>query len=365
MLKPNQIYQVHERLFAAAAGDISFGKVLEEVVSAFGGAGGVIFELNRKTGEISNWIGPGLEDGEKDYIDHLNSINPRMHYSLTHVPGHIIYESKFIDDRGIDRHEFYDAINKSNGVRYFLGSRLFDDGDTSVFHSIEFTKQHGHPDEEKIASFQRIAPAIGNAWKLASRNVNLDFSEHLNAWTPDHLPWSIFALSSNGAVLSVNRRARALLEEGNYVELHEGVLTVRDQISATSFEHAIRQGLAGHTSDTLLHAGEGKSPFIAQIVPANPEKISTRSSIAILVYVWNPMLQTRQFGNALTKLYKFTPAELSLATQLANGTDLNTAADHLNITRNTARNQLQKMFAKTGTHRQNEFLVQIMGILDH
>ena len=364
MLKSRDIYWMHEQLFSSAAGELPFAKALEAVVDAFGGAGGVVFELNRRTGAISNWVGPGLESGESDYIDHLNAINPRMHYSLRHAAGHIVYEGKFIDERNIGKHEFYDAIHKVTGVRYFLGSRVFDEGDVSLFHSVEFTNQHGHPDTEKIESFRRIAPAIGNAWRLAKRSALSEVSNGPSPWTPDHLPWSIFALSSSATIVEMNISARKMLDRGDVVVLHNGIMKALDPASSARFENAMQQGFAGEHSELLLGTGEGDAALIAQILPVNPAGIATSQPISILIYIWNPMQRTGNFGAVLARLYGFTLAETRLAAVIVNGTGLNLAADQLGISRNTARNQLQSMFAKTGTHRQSEFLVRIMGILE-
>jgi len=364
MLKSRDIYWIHEQLFSCAAGELPFAKALETVVDAFGGAGGVVFELNRRTGAISNWVGPGLEDGESDYIDHLNSINPRMHYSLRHAAGHIVYEGKFIDKRSMDRHEFYDAIKSVTGVRYFLGSRVFDEGDVSLFHSVEFTGQHGHPDSEKIEAFRRIAPAIGNAWRLAQRSDQTANYNGLSPWTPDHLPWSIFALSSSAAIVEMNNSARAMLGRADVVAVQDGMFKALDAASSAGLAQAIGQGISGNSAETLLNTKEGSTPLIAQILPVNPAGIATPQPISILIYIWNPMQRTGGFGAVLARLYGFTLAETRLAAVIANGTDLNAAADQLGISRNTARNQLQGMFAKTGTHRQVEFLVRIMGILE-
>jgi DNA-binding CsgD family transcriptional regulator len=359
------IYRVHEELFSAAAGETPFANALELIVGTLGGSGGVVFELNRRTGAIANWVGPGLESGESDYINHLNAINPRMHYSLRHTAGHIIYDGKFIDERGMDRHEFYDAIHRNSGVRYFVGSRVYDEGDVSLFHSVEFTSRHGHPDQDKIESFRRIAPAIGNAWRLSRRSARNANRNGSNPWTPDHLPWSIFALSSTGTIVDMNIAGQEMLDRSDVVCLQDGVLKALDRSSSAGLEIAMQRAIAGKTSETLLSSEDGNAALIAQIVPVNPAEVSAPQNISMLIYIWNPLHRTGDIGQVLARLYGFTAAESGLAAKLASGADLNLAADQLGISRNTARNQLQKIFAKSGTHRQSEFLVRIMGILEH
>ncbi len=340
-----------------------FTRVIETVISAFGGAGGVVFELNRKNGAISNWCGKGLEAGEDDYIQHINTINPRMHYSMRHVAGHICYEGKFIDDRSMDRHEFYSWLSNVEQFRYFIGSRVYDEGDVSLFTSVEFMQTQGHAETEKIEAFRRIAPSIGNAWRIAKRSAKGSAGTGPHSWTPDHLPWSIFALDLNASVVQMNSSARQMLDAGKVLCVEDGALLPKDRLSVVRFEQAMTQAMRGVTSETLLSSGNGAPPLVVQFLPVNPSRLNHPSPVSVLMYVWNPLVNAAGLGRALERLYGLTAAEAQLAEQLATGAELSSAAASLGISRNTARNHLQQIFAKTGTHRQGEFLTRIMGVL--
>jgi DNA-binding CsgD family transcriptional regulator len=56
------------------------------------------------------------------------------------------------------------------------------------------------------------------------------------------------------------------------------------------------------------------------------------------------------------QLFELTPAETSLAIQLANGLSLDEAAQALSIRLNTARAHLRSIFSKTGVRRQTELV---------
>lgn len=360
---PDSIDSIHQRLFAAVSGEVSFSSALRTVVDRFDAAAGVIFELDRKTGAFPNWIGCNVEHGEADYMEHLNTVNPRMRYSMRHAPGHVLYEGKFIDEHNMDRSEFYDWLG-GLGLRYFLGSRVCDEGEVSLFHSVEFTPQHGHPDEDKLNAFKRVSSAIGNAWK-ASRHVGL--SENAcngPTWAPDHLPWAIFAIRGDGAVDDMNAAARDLIESGTALSIEDGVLCACDVRSAERLNAVLERGLAGHSAETLLHCADPLPPLVTQVVPTNPARLAGPSNVVAVLYVWNPVQRSKRVADVWTRLYGFTQAEARLARALSSGIDLTAAAEQLGITRNTARNQMQSMFGKTGTRRQGEFLVRIWGVLD-
>ncbi|WP_276120174.1 helix-turn-helix transcriptional regulator [Pararhizobium qamdonense] len=59
----------------------------------------------------------------------------------------------------------------------------------------------------------------------------------------------------------------------------------------------------------------------------------------------------------LSALFDLSPAEARLATELTSGLTLQEAARRSNVTFKTARTYLERIFAKTGVHRQSELLV--------
>jgi len=64
----------------------------------------------------------------------------------------------------------------------------------------------------------------------------------------------------------------------------------------------------------------------------------------------------------IAQAFGLTPAEARLVALLAGGVSVTDAADRLGIVRETARNQLKSVFAKTGTHRQPELVSLVLQI---
>ena len=54
--------------------------------------------------------------------------------------------------------------------------------------------------------------------------------------------------------------------------------------------------------------------------------------------------------------FRLTPTEAQLAIRIAGGLSLDQVAEELNMSRETSRNHLKAIFAKTGTHRQGELV---------
>jgi len=64
----------------------------------------------------------------------------------------------------------------------------------------------------------------------------------------------------------------------------------------------------------------------------------------------------------LAKTFRLTPSEAKLACIIARGASPGIAAGELKISRETARNQLKSVFAKTDTHRQSELVALLLQV---
>ena len=69
-----------------------------------------------------------------------------------------------------------------------------------------------------------------------------------------------------------------------------------------------------------------------------------------------------QIQDAWVRKYALTPAEVRLTAHLVNGGTIATYAKAHGLSRNTARNQLQSAYCKTGTHRQAELVSLLLKV---
>jgi len=64
----------------------------------------------------------------------------------------------------------------------------------------------------------------------------------------------------------------------------------------------------------------------------------------------------------IAKIFGLTPSEAKLACIIARGAPPDIAARELKISRETARNQLKSVFAKTDTHRQSALVALLLQV---
>lgn len=345
------------QLFKALSGELTFEEVLDEKAADANAVSGVLFTLNRKTGAILDWTSPQLPFGDDAYSDHINSINPRMRYSMVHAPGHVVHEGRFTSEAAMAKSEFYDWLDRGFGLKHFLGLRLFDQGDISVFHSIEFGKSVDAPTPDQVTTFARKAKALGDAWKISKHIQPSTDPLQAEAFTPDHLPWAIFALNAQGEVLSLNAQAADEIRAGDVLTLGE-TLSASHKADRTTFRRAVLEAVSGGRAEVLVRSALSGTQYFVQFV-----SVPGHSNVAALVYLWNPAHRPENMKAVLMSLWKLSTQETELVLAITQTHTLKDASESLGIARNTGRNHLNSVFQKMSVNSQAEMLKRIFGLL--
>ena len=182
-------------------------------------------------------------------------------------------------------------------------------------------------------------------------------------------------LVSHGAILVAhegrprlaNRQALATLQKGDGISLARTGI-VADLASDTRLLHklldeAIRFPELGEPQDSpmMLRRKKARTSLVVRVVPG-PELNSwpdITGRTALLKLYDQDMAPVVDEG-ALSRVYGLTRGEAALARRLIHGKSLEEAAGELFISTHTARTHLKRIFMKTDTHRQPEFVVRML-----
>jgi DNA-binding CsgD family transcriptional regulator len=360
------LLELIDRLYAAAAGEEQWSDALRRVITFFHGVGICLFDIDWRRGRIDEWHAYGLPE-MGTYAAHVNSIDPRVKFSMQHPADHIAWDARFITEREMDRHEFYDWQYRLSGSRYFLGSRMRDDGDRSSLVALNFTPKHGPPSEREIETFAIVRNHVRNAWLLRSKRE--DRLSQLPAFLSERLPWGVITLDATGKILAINSLAERI------VAARDGLRIEREHLVAwKSAENRSLQQLIGNVlkaaSDPVVHKGgallvarrSNLPGYILQVLPNIRTCLDDGGAPTVIIYVSDPLLRNEPDLHMFSSAFNLSQREAELAAQLLRGDSLVQAADHLTMSRNTARNHLQAIFRKTRTNSQSS-LIRLLGLL--
>jgi DNA-binding CsgD family transcriptional regulator len=214
-------------------------------------------------------------------------------------------------------------------------------------------------EEERIlASFTRRLIEI--AAVAGARGSGTSPTAALNA-----LRLPAIALDQHGFVAEVNAAAEAIFD--NDFRIKDRRLFVRDPAARALLKDAIDQ----------LKTAPRLNPLATE-----PVIVQRQDKMPVIVRTWRfdgaahrPAQEVRALltlnalgpkpgppAAILAKTFHLTPAEAKLACVIARGASPEIAAGELKISRETARNQLKSVFAKTDTHRQSELVALILQV---
>ena len=216
---------------------------------------------------------------------------------------------------------------------------------------------HLRAEEERIlASFTRRLIEI--AAVAGGRGSGTSPAAALNAM---RLP--AIALDQHGFVADVNAAADAVFDHN--IKIKDKRLFIRDPGARTLLKDAIDQlkdlpRLAPF--DPVIVPRTDKLPVIVRIWPfegpAHPPGQDVRALLTLNALGPRPGPPAA----ILAKTFRLTPSEAKLACIIARGAPPDIAARELKISRETARNQLKSVFAKTDTHRQSELVALLLQV---
>jgi DNA-binding CsgD family transcriptional regulator len=170
------------------------------------------------------------------------------------------------------------------------------------------------------------------------------------------LPFGVILTAADGRVLHANPLAGHLIARRQPVWVDaDGRLTGASPRETRRLRDAIRAVAEGRLKRAPLPATAGQRtlPMVVRGLPGRPP-----AGGGAAVCIADPRATPRD--NVLAELHDLTPAQARLAVELLRGHGLTAAARRLEISTNTAKSQLQRLFAKTGASRQSDLVRLLM-----
>jgi DNA-binding CsgD family transcriptional regulator len=170
-------------------------------------------------------------------------------------------------------------------------------------------------------------------------------------------------VSLTGSALYANRAANEIAATQDGLSLSAGGIKATQAADDGALQRLIRQACTGNRegprsgSRLTITRGSGRKPYTIQVLPLRPSRVCFGGSLAaalilIIDHGADALLPTVE----LRDLYNLTPAEAEVALLVLRGHGLQLVAHELRVSLSTVRVHLQRVFEKTGTHRQAELV---------
>ena len=286
----------------------------------------------------------------------INPIQQALNRLAGCAPPPAYSDQDLVAKSDLVRTEFYDGFLRPADIHGVILMPLGEGGSTTV----NILRGRGAEDFERcdIALAARMQRSLSRAWTMgqrlgAQRAVNEALADFI-----DRLPGAVMLVTADGRVEHANESARAIFAARDGLCVASGVLEAKSLQPRSRLRRLIGEAAA---RDPDRRAGgamsvprpSGKRPYAVLVTPARGDPALTYHHDPLaLVCVSDLESQPRLATKSLRDVFGLTAAEAQIARWLFEGASLRETAEATGVSVATVRNQLARIFEKTGVNRQ-------------
>ncbi|NMO00280.1 helix-turn-helix transcriptional regulator [Gordonia sp. TBRC 11910] len=224
---------------------------------------------------------------------------------------------------------------------------------------------------DAIRTGDRLTVHLRHALRTQHALADLHATRTLTADVIDTARHGIIIVRADLQCMQMNHAAEHIVAAGDGLRVHAGRLTAHRSTTdqrLTARLHAATDPADRVGASMICERSTGDRPYVVHIVPISPHDAATTwdhttiTTFALVVLV-NPDRIPQPSSALLIELFGLTTAEADVALRVLAGDGLAPIADDLHISTATVKTHLQRIFTKTGTHRQAELVRLLLTIL--
>ena len=329
------------------------------------GPGSVYFQYksDNKFETIANTNVPGFVENFNSVYFHLLPYRDEM---LSLRSGEEFLMSRDFPSELVLDSELYRDHWERLGIFEILHYCLFDDDE--VTGGITFTRprEAGPFTGEDLGAARILLPHIQRAARVHLKIEQVSGKDRMMREAWNHLHQPVMIVSDRRRFVFLNDAAERLLKERDGFWLgRSGRIDTTVRAEAEILSELI-SGVFGNGSGSNGLGGRaqitrrGRRPLIINVTPFKEHNGTSASSERFaLVIVNDPEKTAGASEEELRTVYALTRSEARVARLLGEGRSLASVCEILDISSNTARTHLKRIYTKTGTNRQSS-LVRLM-----
>lgn len=307
------------------------------------------------------------------YHAHFGSIDPIVRALEEAGDGAVLTPHMVVAPSDMQRQEFFVDWAFPSGV----GDGIFANisRDAAMSSSLVLAGPIRNKDLATPASLRLVnllVPHLKHAVQMQALVETMRLERDSALDTLDRVPYGLVILSADGTSSFANRSALEISE------MTDGIaVSTRGVRAAARDADASLQALIARVSGDRYTTGSsgmvrvrrpsGRRAFVVLVIPFTRSRLEHFAGIpgapAALVAIIDPEHEPRLPADVLEDLFDLTPAEAAVSLRILSCDGLQSVADSLGVTLSTVRIHLQRVFEKTGVHRQSELVRLLLEVL--
>jgi DNA-binding CsgD family transcriptional regulator len=361
-----------QSIYRAGAGLEPWLAPLKRVADTFDAWAVQLLGVDKRTGTMtfSYEAGDASPESGLDYIRTYHRIDPRVALQGPWPTKKWLACQEHFDDDYVAKSPFYQDFLIPYGGRCLFGAKLIEDDASVVL--LGHLNHFGKPplDVDQRDAFERIGEHVAQAFDIHRHLSKVVERDALGFALLDRLRQPVILLDPDRNITFRSEAAKAILDHGNVIYDHDGVLVCRNVESNLDLTLAMRElALAPINSNEAdktpaerrsirlrrMHGSHVVAGTLLALRPRDVMGAFGRSPQALLT-IYEPGAATEIDPFLLSTTFDLTPAEARVAARLTSGLTLEATAKEFKVSITTVRSQLKAVFEKTGTNRQADLV---------
>jgi DNA-binding CsgD family transcriptional regulator/PAS domain-containing protein len=250
------------------------------------------------------------------------------------------------------------------GISQAIGATI--DKSSVVTSNIAIMGPAGRPDFDRddMALLEALMPHLQRALRVHTHMADSDLRQRELTDALEHMTVGVIMVTKSARVLFMNRTARSIVSRRDGLHVDATGLralrlcdtaTLRAHIAGAAERTAGRGTLAG--GEFRLPRPFGRAALEIVVSPISVEQTWCSGEQAVAaVYITDPGQIPQRPEAIMSRIYGLTPAEAKVAALIARGLTGRQAADKLEVSHNTLKTHLKRVFAKTETNNQGALI---------
>jgi DNA-binding CsgD family transcriptional regulator len=357
MTEPDALLQLVDAVYSAVFDDSAWQAAMEGIVEATGGIGGALAVQDMATHRLQSavWVGDAASRLGSRYEEHVAAQNVLWQRTASAPVGSVFTDNAVLPGNGVRKFGFFHEVMRPLGIGNVMAAIVHRDGTLSGTATIlrAFDRPDFTEDEQRL--MRRLGPHLARAMQLRQRLETAELERAAAASALERLGCALLLVDPRGVSVG-NPAAERILERGDGLRLRRGALECDDHRDTIALADALRRAAEGEGCGAVLAVSRrsGLRPFSVVVTPLLA--VPGWTGPAVMVLVTDPEEAGPPPAEVLQRIYGLTRAEARTAVAIVGADGTKDVAERLGASPATVRTHLQRVFDKTGTHRQSELV---------
>jgi DNA-binding CsgD family transcriptional regulator len=355
-------------IYDAATDEALWTRALIQIADRTGSLGGYMFGADNSARLVTfAFKGRLSEEADQAYRER-HVYNPHAEV-MNHSPvGKFVRSDEIMPLAALQRTAFYNEVHRVQDVAHTAMVSLAAKDAFQVGFTMCRSERQGAYGDEELRFMSQLYPHLKRSLLLGFRLDEYKALQRSQFDVLDRLSNGVLLLDHSARVIFANAAARAVTGIDGPLRLRNSALSAVSQAQSHRLRDLIDAAIRGKPAATMAlpHPRDGRlfTILVSSVRSRDIDRFSNLGlhNAAALLVIYDPAWPMEIPVEWIMDAYGLTLAEAKVALCMASGATIPEAAHRLNVSRNTVKTHLRKVFAKTGVGRQTE-LVRLMASL--